>query len=93
MISFNIGGVPDIVRPGVTGYLAEPENVEDFCDGIVQLLEDEALRNQLSEQCRTIALKEYRHELMVQRYIRLYSQLLQNEMVEEKDELVSQHVV
>jgi len=40
MVSFKVGGVPDLVRPGITGYLAEPENVEDR-DGIVQLLEDE----------------------------------------------------
>jgi len=39
MVSFKVGGVPDL-RPGITGYLAEPENVEDL-DGIVQLLEDE----------------------------------------------------
>jgi len=30
MVSFKVGGVPDLVRPGITGYLAEPENVEDF---------------------------------------------------------------
>jgi len=59
MVSFKVGGVPDLVRPGITGYLAEPENVEDFRDGIVQLLEDEPLRSYMSQQCREIAVKEY----------------------------------
>jgi len=28
---------PDLVRPGITGCLAAPEDVKDFCNGIVQL--------------------------------------------------------
>ncbi len=78
MVSFRVGGVPDLVHPGITGYLAEPENAKDFCNGIIQLLEDESLRNYMSEQCRAIALKEYSLELQVQRYIELYHQLLGN---------------
>ena len=76
MVSFNIGGVPDLVRPNVTGYLAEPEDAEDFCNGIVKLLEDEPLRQKMSENCRVIALKEYTLELQATRYIELYKQVL-----------------
>jgi glycosyltransferase involved in cell wall biosynthesis len=75
MVSFKVGGVPDLLRPGITGYLAEPENPEDFCNGIVQLLEDESLRSHMGEQCRSIALKEYTLELQVQRYIEMYQRL------------------
>lgn len=78
MVSFKIGGVPDLVRPGITGYLAEPENAEDFCHGIVQLLEDQNLREQQGKQCRAIALEEYPLELQAKRYIALYRQILQN---------------
>ena len=38
MVSFAVGGVPDLVRPAVTGFLAEPESAADFRSGIVQLL-------------------------------------------------------
>ena len=76
VVSFKVGGVPDIVRPGITGYLAEPENAKDFCNGTVQLVEDEHLRNDMSQKCREIALKEYRIELQVQQHIKLYRQLL-----------------
>jgi len=56
MVSFKFGGVPDLVRPGITGYLATPEDVKDFCNGIVQLLEDQSLRDRMGQQCRAIAL-------------------------------------
>lgn len=77
MISFKIGGVPDLVRPSVTGYLAIPEDANDLLNGIVQILEDEALRKRMSHNCREIALAEYPLELQAKRYIELYHQILQ----------------
>lgn len=76
MVSVNIGGVPDLVRPLVTGYLAKPGDAIDFSNGIVKLLEEEELRNQMGQNCRTIAVKEYSLELQAQRYINLYHQAL-----------------
>ena len=78
MVSFKIGGVPDLVRPGITGYLATPEDADDFRDGIVKLLSDENLRDRMSQNCRAIALEEYPLELQAKRYIDLYHQILNN---------------
>ena len=44
MVSFNIGGIPELVRMGCTGYLAQPENISDMTKGIIELLEDTNLR-------------------------------------------------
>jgi glycosyltransferase involved in cell wall biosynthesis len=77
MVSFRVGGVPDLVRPGVTGYLAAPESVEEFAQGIENLLSDRPLREQLSQNCRAIALAEYPLELQAKRYIELYRQVVQ----------------
>lgn len=77
MVSFKVGGVPDLVRPDITGYLAKPGDMEDLCTGIVQLLEDKALRRCMGQNCRTVALQEYSLELQAQRYIELYQQVLQ----------------
>ena len=79
MVSCNVGGVPDLVRPGVTGYLASSLNVDEFCEGIIQLLEDTELRGILGKQCREIAETEYPLELQAQRYKAVYQALLQSE--------------
>lgn len=76
MVSFKVGGVPDLVRPGITGYLAEPENDRDLCQGIIQLLEERNLRERMGENCRKIAIEEYSLELQAKRYLELYRQLL-----------------
>ena len=75
IVSFRVGGVPEVVRPGITGYLAEPGDAHDLANGILHLL-DEALRRAMSQQCRAIALQEYRLELQVQRYLELYRYVL-----------------
>lgn len=76
MVSFDIGGVRDIVRPSISGYLATPENTEDFGHGIVKLLEDDNLRLDMSKNCRAIAVKEYPLHLQSERYTELYQQIL-----------------
>jgi glycosyltransferase involved in cell wall biosynthesis len=76
LVSFNVGGVSDLVRPGVTGYLAERDNAEDLMSGVVQLLTDESRCESMRAQCREIALREYCIELQAQRYASLYAELL-----------------
>lgn len=78
MVSFKIGGVPDLVRHNITGYLAIPEDSQDFCQGIIQLLEDNQLRENMSQNCRAIAIEEYSLELQAKRYIELYQKQLSN---------------
>jgi glycosyltransferase involved in cell wall biosynthesis len=72
IVSFNVGGVPELVRPGVTGYLAKPEDCNDFRNGILELLEDEELRHEMALNCRKIAVQEYSLDLQAKRYIDLY---------------------
>jgi glycosyltransferase involved in cell wall biosynthesis len=76
MVSFKVGGVADLVRPDITGYLAEPEDIQDFQKGILKLMEDHTLRGQMGQNCRVIALQEYSLDLQIQRYIKLYKQIL-----------------
>lgn len=77
MVSFDVGGVTELVRDGVTGYVALPENAQDLSQKIIQILENHDIRAQMSENCRQIALQEYSLELQAKRYLELYQHLLQ----------------
>ncbi len=59
-----------------TKYLATPEDTDDFCNGIMKLLSDENLRNNMRQNCREIALEEYLLELQAKLYIDLYHRIL-----------------
>jgi len=78
IVSFNVGGVPDLVRPGITGLLAEPENPQDLARKIEQLLVDKETRQKMSQNCREVAVQEYDLALQAQRYIQIYQQALAN---------------
>ena len=75
-VAFAVGGAPDYIQPGVTGYLAQPENTDDLRAGIVQLLEDDSLRLEMGRQARELVLKEYTVDLEVERYVQLFKEIL-----------------
>lgn len=89
VVSFDVGGIPDVVRPGITGYLARPENPSDLRRGIVELLEDDDSRESMSEKCREIAVREYSMELHVRRHIELYERLVERRGKKESSELLN----
>jgi glycosyltransferase involved in cell wall biosynthesis len=76
VVSFRVGGVPDIVRPGVTGLLAEPENILEFRDHIVRLLTDEELLQTMGVNGRKVAVEEYALETCTQNLLALYSRMI-----------------
>ena len=75
-VSFNAGGTTDLVRPGITGYLAPAFEVPAFASAIIELLNTPTKRNEMAKNCRRIVLEEYPLELQAQRYSELYKSLL-----------------
>ncbi len=78
MLSFRVGGVPELVREGETGLLAEPEDVESLRAGLMRLLDDAGLRQRLGERGRAVATAEYSLARHVRRHIALYETLLRS---------------
>ncbi|HEY9751626.1 MAG TPA: glycosyltransferase [Coleofasciculaceae cyanobacterium] len=85
VVSFQVGGVPDIVRHGQTGYLAAPETSEELAQGIMQLLDDPDMRQKMGQQGRQMALKEFSIELEAQRYIEVYAKMLNLQIPEQPE--------
>jgi glycosyltransferase involved in cell wall biosynthesis len=79
VVSFRTGGVPDHVRPGETGFLAEPGDPLSFRDGIALLLQNEAARLRMSGACRTSVLRDYDLSLEATRHADLYDSILSAE--------------
>lgn len=76
MVSFDVGGISDLVRPGVTGLLAEPEDTKGLSLQLTNLLEADGDRANMRKRCREIAASEYSIELQRDRYIELYKTLV-----------------
>jgi glycosyltransferase involved in cell wall biosynthesis len=76
LVAFNVGGVSALVRPGLTGHLAQPENPSDLAAGIAALLGDDTQRRIFGNNCRSIALAEYSASAVIGRHIALYETLM-----------------
>jgi glycosyltransferase involved in cell wall biosynthesis len=76
VVGFDVGGIPDMVRPGVTGLLVPPKDVKALGEAIQTLLKNDTLRAQMSENCRRIAVEEYSLEIQALRYIALYQEII-----------------
>jgi len=55
MVASNIGGIPELVRDGITGLLVEPRSSEDLASKLVRLLQEKELHGRLSENCKQAA--------------------------------------
>jgi glycosyltransferase involved in cell wall biosynthesis len=73
--AFATGGIPDMVRPGISGFLAKRGDNDDLRKIICQLLQNDELRAQMSVNCRKIALQEYSLELQARRYADIYARM------------------
>lgn len=78
VVAFNVGGVPELVRPGVTGYLAAPNQAIDLSNCVVKVLDDLSELANMADRCRQIVVSEYSLELQIQRYIKLYEQVIRD---------------
>jgi glycosyltransferase involved in cell wall biosynthesis len=71
-VAFDVGGVPDVVRPGLTGWLAEPEDSADLAACIREAISNDEARKKMAGHCRRIAQEEYDVKLTARRYLRIY---------------------
>lgn len=77
VVGFDVGGIPDMVRPGITGELAPAGDVARLSQVIQALLETPEKRHELAANCRRIAEEEYALDLQAHRYMALYKQMLE----------------
>ncbi|MDQ5820506.1 MAG: glycosyltransferase family 4 protein [Actinomycetota bacterium] len=75
-VSFDRGGVTDVVRHLETGYEARFGDVDDLARGIATLLGDPALLERLRRRCREVAEEEFTVTRQVRLYAELYEELV-----------------
>jgi glycosyltransferase involved in cell wall biosynthesis len=71
-VTFNIGGMPDIIKHQVSGYLARPNDIQDLASGIKWVLEEQAQTNGLGSAARQSAEALFHPQLIAQQYRDIY---------------------
>ncbi len=76
IVSSNVGGIPNIVKQGETGYLSEPGNFECFAENILRLLLDTDLKNTMANMSYEFAENNYSLTKHIEKIESLYNEIL-----------------
>ena len=71
-----VGGCPEAIQHGETGYLAPAGDVHALVQGIRFILEDAARRQAMSRQCRAVAERDYTLARQVRDFAALYREVI-----------------
>jgi glycosyltransferase involved in cell wall biosynthesis len=66
-VSTSVGGVPEVIEDGCSGYLAKVGDVENLASWVIKLLRDPELSGQIGLKCRERIEKQFSFEKRVRR--------------------------
>ena len=76
VIASRVGGIPEVVTDGETGFLSEVGDVEKMAEDAARLLTDVTLRHEMGKRARESAVTRYRTDLVIPKYIEFYERVL-----------------
>jgi glycosyltransferase involved in cell wall biosynthesis len=79
VVGHAVGGIPDMVRNGLNGFIVPVGDADALADAICYVLNNENLRVQMGASARRIATEEYALHLQVRRYLELYGSLIEDQ--------------
>ncbi len=75
-ITSNAGGLPELVKEGISGYTVPVGDVERMSEIILALFQDPARLERLSQSARQYALDNFHVDKIIPQYIQLYENVL-----------------
>ena len=82
VISTRIGGIPEVVNDGETGFLSDVGDIEKMTADVLRLLADEDLRRSFGEKGRELAVQRYGSDKIIPQYINFYERVVNKARVE-----------
>ena len=76
VIASRVGGLPEVVTDGETGFLSEVGDIDKMSADAARLLADEELRREMGRRARESAISRYSTDLVIPQYINFYERVL-----------------
>jgi N-acetyl-alpha-D-glucosaminyl L-malate synthase BshA len=77
VVASRVGGLPEVVDDGVTGFLHDPDDLAGMAQSAIQLLTDEALCQRVIGAARASVAMRFCAERIVPQYESLYREVLE----------------
>lgn len=78
IIGSNIGGIPELVIDGITGYTFEPSNAEDLKSKIAFLIKDKDALYTMGRNARELVERKFNSEVYYENLMSIYENVLNN---------------
>jgi N-acetyl-alpha-D-glucosaminyl L-malate synthase BshA len=78
VIASRVGGIPEVVEDGETGFLSAVGDVDKMAADAAKLLTDPELRVAMGQRARNSAVSRYRTDIVIPKYIDFYQRVLNN---------------
>jgi glycosyltransferase involved in cell wall biosynthesis len=72
VVASRVGGTPELVRDGETGFLVEPGDPEQLADRICRLIGDAGLRAAMGRRAREVVEQGYDWDAISRRTVEVY---------------------
>ncbi len=76
VIATRIGGIPEVVTDGETGFLSNIGDTEKMATDALKFVNDDDLRRKFGERGRELAISRYSSEKIIPQYISFYEKVL-----------------
>ncbi|WP_226683573.1 N-acetyl-alpha-D-glucosaminyl L-malate synthase BshA [Sutcliffiella horikoshii] len=78
-VGTKIGGIPEVIDDGVTGFLSDVGDVEDIAQNAVKILENATLHKEFAENAISRVKEHFSSRKIVEQYEDMYKQLIKQE--------------
>jgi len=75
VVASNIGGIPEIVIDGETGYLFNSCNLRECAEKVLEILLNEKLRRKMGSQCRRLVKQHYTWDNVTEKVQEIYEEI------------------
>ncbi len=76
ILTTRVGGIPEVVNEGKTGFLLKLGDITGFVSKIKLLMQNEDLRKQMGSEAKKIACKKFCSQTVVKKYLEYYRQIM-----------------
>jgi len=76
VIASRVGGVPEVVTDGETGFLSEVGDLDKMAEDAARLLANGELRREMGRRARESAVERYRTDIVIPQYIEFYERVM-----------------
>lgn len=76
VVASRVGGIPEVVTDGETGFLSEVGDVCKMAEDAARLLTDKELRNEMGRRARDSAIDRYSTDSVIPTYLDFYEEVI-----------------